>query len=193
MKHYLIALSILLILISSGLAKHYHAKLKEAERGRDAAISDYKNVTVKYVNAQGDIVSQTKAFELSKNEYKKALENKDLQWGKKFKDFKNTQAAQSFTTTIEVEKIKRDTIRIACKDSIKAINFHYKDQFNNIQATVIGKPIFEIHDSYYAVITKNRPKNWFIKLQWSRWEFKGQITNRNKLVKVDSLQTFVIR
>jgi len=118
MKHYLIVLSILILALLSagGYIKHLRAKLHNTEQGRDAAISDYRNVTTKYVNAQGDIVSQSKAFELSRNEFKKALESNDLKWIKKFNDYKRTQSAQSFTTVLTTDRIIRDTLFIPCKD-----------------------------------------------------------------------------
>lgn len=193
MTRYAILAVLILTLLSAGAyIQHLRTKLRDTEQGRDAAISDYKSVTTKYINANGDIVKQSKAFELTKREFIKAAENKDLEWAKKFNNYKNIQTAQSFTTTVTVEKIKRDTIYLLC-DSIQAIDYHYKDDYNEIKARVIGKPVFNIRDRYYVVVTKNRPKNWFIKFQWSRWEFKGQVTNLNKLIQVDSVQTIFVK
>ena len=191
-RYAILAILILALLSAGGYIQHLRTKLHDTEKGRDAAISDYQSVTTKYINAQGDIVKQSKAFELSRNEFKKAIENKDLEWAKKFNNYKNIQAAQSFTTTVTVEKIKRDTVYLLC-DSIQAIDYHYKDAYNEIKARVIGKPVFNIRDRYYVVVTKNRPKNWFIKFQWSRWEFNGQVTNLNKLIQVDSVQTIFVK
>ena len=195
MKHYLIVLSILILALLSagGYIKHLRAKLHNTEQGRDAAISDYRNVTTKYVNAQGDIVSQSKAFELSRNEFKKALESNDLKWIKKFNDYKRAQSAQSFTTVLTTDRIIRDTLFIPCKDSIKAFRYHYKDFYNDIEATVIDTPKISIRDKYYVIVTRNRPRNWFIKFQWSRFEFHGQVTNLNRLIKTDSVQTILVK
>jgi hypothetical protein len=181
------------IVILFGLVGHYKSKMEEAMAGRDAAIADYHNVTKKYINAQGDVVSISKAFELSRAEFKKAIESNDLNWVKKFTNYKRAQSAQSFEVSFEPD-IKHDTVKIPCKgDSIKAFKYSFKDRYNDIEATVIDTPKIEIRDKYYVVITKNRPKNWFIKLQWSRWEFNGEVTNLNRLIKVDSVQTIVVK
>jgi hypothetical protein len=87
LKHWkFAAIGILLVLVALFFNAYQSERRirKEAEIGMDAAISDYRNVTTKYVNSQGDIVSQSKAFELSRNEFKKALESNDLKWIKKF-------------------------------------------------------------------------------------------------------------
>lgn len=193
MTRYAILAVLILAILSAGYIQHLRTKLHNTEQGRDAAISDYRNVTTKYVNSQGDIVSQSKSFELSRNEFKKALKSNDLKWIKKFNDYKRTQSASSFTTLFAPDKVIRDTVYIPCQDSIKAFKYHYKDVYNDIEATVIDTPKISILDKYYVIVTRNRPKNWFIKLQWSRFEFHGQVTNLNRLIKTDSVTTILVR
>jgi hypothetical protein len=193
-RYAILAVLILALLSAGGYIQHLRTKLHNTEQGRDAAIRDYKNVTTKYVNSQGDIVNQSKAFELSRNEFKKALESNDLKWIKKFSDYKRTQSASSFTTIFAPEdKVIRDTVYIPCQDSIKAFKYHYKDFYNDIEAMVLDTPKISIRDKYYVIVTRNRPKNWFIKLQWSRWEFQGQVTNLNRLIKTDSVTTILVK
>jgi hypothetical protein len=165
----------------------------QAEIGRDAAIKDFRNISTKYVNAQGDVVTMSRAISLDRANFKKALESNDLAWIKKFKNYKNTQSASSFDSFFAPEdKIVRDTVYIPCKDSIRAFKYLYKDSYNHIEATVLDSPKIEIRDRYYLLVTRNRPKNWFIKFQWSRWEFTGQVTNLNRLIKVDSVNTILV-
>jgi hypothetical protein len=165
----------------------------QAEKGRDAAINDFRTTSRKYVNAMGDIVTISEAMVLDKANFKKALEGNDLKWIKKFNDYKRTQSAQSFTTVLTTDRIIRDTLFIPCKDSIKAFRYHYKDFYNDIEATVIDTPKISIRDKYYVIVTRNRPRNWFIKFQWSRFEFHGQVTNLNRLIKTDSVQTILVK
>ena len=61
----------------------------QAEIGRDAAIKDFRNISTKYVNAQGDVVTMSRAISLDRANFKKALESNDLAWIKKFKNYKN--------------------------------------------------------------------------------------------------------
>lgn len=184
---------ILLVVILFGMVGHYKSKMKEAQQGRDAAIADYHNATKSYINAEGDKVMISKAFELSKAEWKKAMESNDLKWAKKFRDSKNAQSAQSFEVSFEPESIKHDTVYVPCKDSIKAFHYRYKDEWNDIYAMVLDTPKFNQRDKYYMLITPSRPKRWFIRFLWSRREFSGQVTNSNRLIKVDSVQTIVVK
>lgn len=175
-------------------ATYERSKKIEAQIGRDAAIKDFRNASTKYINAQGDVVTMSRAISLDRTNFKKALESNDLAWIKKFRNHKNTQSASSFDSFFAPEdKIVTDTIYIPCKDSIKAWSYKYIDSYNHIEATVLDTPKIEIRDRYYVVVTRNRPKNWFIKLQWSRWEFTGQVTNLNRLIKVDSVQTILVK
>lgn len=192
----LVAIAVLLALLAfffNAYRKERTAR-KEAENARDAANKDYRNATTKYINAQGDIVAITKAIELNRANFKKALESNDLAWLKKFKNYKNTQSASSFDSFFAPEnKIVVDTVYLPCKDSIKAWKYHYKDAYNLIKATVLDTPKIEIRDRYYVIVTRNRPKNWFIKFQWSKWYFNGQVTNLNRLIKVDSVSTILVK
>lgn len=74
---------------------HQYKVISETRQGRDAAISDYQNTVTKYVNAQDEVVTLSRATELSQREYKKALDAKELQWIKEFKDYKKTESASS--------------------------------------------------------------------------------------------------
>ncbi len=74
---------------------HQYKVISETRLGRDAAISDYQNTVTKYVNAQDEVVTLSRATELSQREYKKALDAKELQWIKEFKDYKKTESASS--------------------------------------------------------------------------------------------------
>ncbi len=192
----LVAIAILLaaawFLFQWGNANRIRAN--EAETGRNAAIVDYQNTVKKYVNAQGDVVTMSRAISLDRTNFKAALESKELQWIKKFKDYKRAQSASSFDTFFAPEdNVVVRTIYVPCKDSVKAWKYSYIDSYNHIEATVLDTPRVEIRDKYYVAVTKARPKHWFIKLQWSRFEFSGQVTNSNKLIKVDSIQTIVVK
>jgi hypothetical protein len=166
----------------------------EAEKRADAAQNDFKTVSAKYVNAQGDVITMSRAISLDRANFKKALEGNDLAWIKKFKGYKNTQSASTFDSFFAPEdKIVRDTIYVPCKDSIRAFKYLYKDSYNHIEATVLDTPKVEIRDRYYVIVTRARPKNWFLKLQWSRFEFTGQVTNLNRLIKVDSINTILVK
>jgi hypothetical protein len=166
----------------------------EAEKRADAAQNDFKTISTKYVNAEGDLVTMSRAISLNRANFKKALESNDLAWIKKFKGYKNTQSASTFDSFFAPEdKIVRDTIYVPCQDSIQAFKYLYKDLYNHIEATVLDTPKVEIRDRYYVIVTRSRPKRWFLKLQWSRWEFTGQVTNLNRLIKVDSINTILVK
>jgi hypothetical protein len=167
---------------------------KEAENRADAAQNDFKTISTKYINAQGDVVTMSRAISLDRANFKKALEGNDLAWIKKFKNHKNTQSASTFDSFFAPEdKIVRDTIYVPCKDSIVAWKYKYIDPYNHIEATVLDTPKVEIRDRYYVIVTRARPKHWFIKFQWSKWEFTGQVTNLNRLIKVDSVNTILVK
>jgi hypothetical protein len=166
----------------------------EAEKRADAAQNDFKTVSAKYVNAQGDVVTMSRAISLDRANFKKALEGNDLAWIKKFRNHERTQSASTFDSFFAPEdKIVRDTIYVPCQDSIRAWKYKYIDSYNHIEATVLDTPKVEIRDRYYVVVTRARPKLWFLKLQWSRWEFTGQVTNLNRLIKVDSVNTILVK
>jgi hypothetical protein len=166
----------------------------EAEKRADAAQSNFKTISTKYVNAQGDVVTMSRAISLDRANFKKTLESNDLAWIKKFRNHERAQSASSFDSFFAPEdKIVRDTIYVPCQDSIRAFKYLYKDSYNHIEATVLDTPKVEIRDRYYVVVTRARPKRWFLKLQWSRWEFTGQVTNLNRLIKVDSINTIIVK
>jgi hypothetical protein len=191
---------VLIVILLALLAFFFNAYRSErtgrikAEERADAAQNDFKTVSQKYVNAQGDVVTMSRAISLDRANFKKALESNDLAWIKKFRNHKNTQSASTFDSFFAPEdKIVRDTIYVPCKDSIRAFKYIYKDSYNHIEATVLDTPKVEIRDRYYVVVTRSRPKRWFLKLQWSRWEFTGQVTNLNRLIKVDSVNTILVK
>ena len=187
-----VLLAVIWFLFQWGTAQHSRAV--EAEIGRDAAIKDFKNISTKYINAEGDVVTMSRAISLDRANFKKALEGNDLAWIKKFKGYKNTQSASTFDSFFAPEdKIVRDTIYVPCQDSIRAWKYKYIDSYNHIEATVLDTPKIIIRDRYYVVVTRSRPKRWFLKLQWSRWEFTGQVTNLNRLIKVDSINTILVK
>jgi hypothetical protein len=136
----------------------------------------------------------SRAISLDRANFKKALESNDLAWMKKFRNHERAQSASTFDSFFAPEdKIVRDTIYVPCQDSIRAFKYLYKDSYNHIEATVLDTPKVEIRDRYYVVVTRARPKRWFLKLQWSRWEFTGQVTNLNRLIKVDSVNTILVK
>jgi hypothetical protein len=166
----------------------------EAEKRADAAQNDFKTISTKYVNAEGDLVTMSRAISLDRANFKKALESNDLAWIKKFRNHERAQSASSFDSFFAPEdKILRDKVYIPCKDSIRAFKYLYKDSYNHIEATVLDTPKIEIRDRYYVIVTRSRPKKWFLKLQWSRWQFTGQVTNLNRLIKVDSINTILVK
>lgn len=155
---------------------------------RDAANRNYESVAVKYINAQGDLVTKQKTIELNAENFKKALEANELKWVNKFHvKPKNIESANTFSLEFQEQLIKQDTVYIPCKDSLKVMKYTYRDQWNDIQAMAIDTPKLDIRDRIYAIETRTRPKAWFWKLQWSRWQSNYEITNANKLITIDSV------
>lgn len=155
---------------------------------RDAANRNYESVAVKYINAQGDLVTKQKTIELNAENFKKALEANELKWVNKFHvKPKNIESANTFSLEFQEQLIKHDTVYIPCKDSLKVMKYTYRDQWNDIQAMAIDTPKLDIRDRIYAIETRTRPKAWFWKLQWSRWQSNYEITNANKLITIDSV------
>lgn len=155
---------------------------------RDAANRNYESVAVKYINAQGDLVTKQKTIELNAENFKKALEANELKWVNKFHvKPKNIESANTFSLEFQEQLIKHDTVYITCKDSLKVMKYTYRDQWNDIQAMAIDTPKLDIRDRIYAIETRTRPKAWFWKLQWSRWKSNYEITNANKLITIDSV------
>ena len=172
----------------------------QAEQGRDAAIqisNGLSSLSHKYKNKQGDTVTVTKVIGIPKSQVDDLLKEKELQWLKKFeglkKDGSNLQSAETFTTKFESNEVPERIKYLPCKDSLQATAFDLHDKWNDIHALVVGTPIIEIRDKYYGVIELKRPKGWFFKFQWSKWETFSEITNSNKLIKIDSVAVFVVK
>lgn len=182
-------------------SNHQRHRAEEAEAGRDAAIKISNGLSSevrRYKNKQGDSVLVTKVIGIPKSQVDALLNERDLQWLKKFDGLKkngsNLRSAETFDVSFKDDVIKHDTVKLPCKnDSIKAKKFQYKDSWNDIEALVIGEPKLQIKDHYYAVVYLKRPKGWFFKFQWSKREATAEITNSNKLIRIDSLSEIYIK
>ena len=179
-----------------------HTRAVEAEKGRDAAIAlsnGWQSTSVTYANKLGDQVTRTTALELDKVNVTKLANSRELYWLQKFEGLKknngNLQSAETFEISLETEKVHSEEIKIPCppKDTIMAFKYAYKDAWNDIRATVLDTPKLEIRDRYYAVIELKRPKGWLWKFQWSKRDAVSEITNSNKLIKIDSVAVITVK
>ncbi len=175
-------------------------RAEEAERGRDAAITisnGWQKMSTVYKNKYGDQVIKTQALEVDKVNLEVLSKSKELQWLKKFEGLKknasNLQSASSFSTDFNLDAVPEKIKYIRVKDSLKITEFSIHDQWNNIHAMVTEIPEISISDRYYGVVYMKRPKGWFWKFQWSKWESVSEITNSNKLIRIDSVAVIVIK
>ncbi len=187
---------ILAVVILFMLFKSQKIRAEEAEQGRDAAIhisTGLSEEVHKYKNKQGDTVTQVKSEVIPKSQLASLLKDRDLYWLNKFAKPKEIQSAESFTTKLEEIKVPERIVYLPCKDSIRASRYDFHDEWNDIHALVVGKPTIEIRDHYYAAIELKRPKHWFLKLQFSKREPILEITNSNKLIRIDSVVSIVVK
>jgi len=161
---------------------------KEAERARDAANKDYQELNIKYVGAQGDLITKTKTIQLNESNFKKALEANELKWVNKFNKTKDVASAITFSTGLKTETIKYDTVYIPCKkDSLTVFLYTYKDAWNDIRAMVTEVPTLEQRDMIYILDKRERPKGWFLRFQWRKRVGYLEVTNSNPLISIDSV------
>lgn len=160
---------------------------KEAERARDAANKDYQELNIKYVGAQGDLITKTKTIQLNESNFKKAFEANELKWVNKFNKTKDVASAITFSTGLKTETIKYDTVYIPCKDSLTVFLYTYKDAWNDIRAMVTELPTLEQRDRIYIVDKRERPKGWFWRFQWRKRVGYLEVTNSNTLISIDSV------
>ena len=128
---------ILLIAIFFKMWMSERSVRKEAERARDAANKDYQELNIKYVGAQGDLITKTKTIQLNESNFKKALEANELKWVNKFNKTKDVASAITFSTGLKTETIKYDTVYIPCKDSLTVFLYTYKDAWNDIPIQIL--------------------------------------------------------
>lgn len=178
---------ILLIAIFFKMWMSERSVRKEAERARDAANKDYQELNIKYVGAQGDLITKTKTIQLNESNFKKALEANELKWVNKFNKTKDVASAITFSTGLKTETIKYDTVYIPCKDSLTVFLYTYKDAWNDIRAMVTELPTLEQRDRIYIVDKRERPKGWFWRFQWRKRVGYLDVTNSNTLISIDSV------
>lgn len=178
---------ILLIAIFFKMWMRERSVRKEAERARDAANKDYQELNIKYVGAQGDLITKTKTIQLNESNFKKALEANELKWVNKFNKTKDVASAITFSTGLKTETIKYDTVYIPCKDSLTVFLYTYKDAWNDIRAMVTELPTLEQRDRIYIVDKRERPKGWFWRFQWRKRVGYLEVTNSNTLISIDSV------
>jgi len=178
---------ILLIAIFFKMWMSERSVRKEAERARDAANKDYQELNIKYVGAQGDLITKTKTIQLNESNFKKALEANELKWVNKFNKTKDVASAITFSTGLKTETIKYDTVYIPCKDSLTVFLYTYKDAWNDIRAMVTELPTLEQRDRIYIVDKRERPKGWFWRFQWRKRVGYLEVTNSNPLIRIDSV------
>lgn len=181
-------------------ARSERERADEAEKGRSAAIAlsnSWQQMTTRYKNSYGDEVLKVQALEVDKTNIEALSKSKELEWLKKFEGLKknagNLRDAATFQSNLNTSEIVTRTVYVPCKDSLKASDYEFVDQWNTIKAKVIGTPTIEIKDRYYVVFELQRPKGWFWKFQWSKKNVVGEITNSNKLIKIDSAAVFSVR
>lgn len=204
-KHYnTIAFIILVVLVIYLFlhARSEHRRADDAEEGLKTAIHISNGLSAenhKYRNKQGDTVLVTTVETIPKSQVEQLLKERDLVWLKKMeglkKDGTNLESATTFVSEFDGKTLDKFTqiIKIPCADSLRGTEFSIHDQWNDIHATVIGKPTIEIRDRYYASIELQRPKWWFWKLLWSKRVAIGEITNSNKLIRIDSAAVFTVK
>ena len=192
-------LAIVVIFLWLRLQSETH-RANEAERGRDAAITlsnSWQQMTQVYKNKYGDLIHKTQVQEVDITNLKALSKSKELEWLGKFdglkKDNKNLQSAFTFESTFFGSEVPEKIVKVPCKDTIRAFRYDLKDQWNDIHALVLDTPKFEIKDRYYGVIELKRPKGWFWKLQWRKFDPVSEITNSNKLIKLDSIAVIQIK
>jgi hypothetical protein len=178
---------ILLIAIFFKMWMSERSVRKEAERARDAANKDYQELNIKYVGAQGDLITKTKTIQLNESNFKKAFEANELKWVNKFNKTKDVASAITFSTGLKTETIKYDTVYIPCKDSLTVFLYTYKDAWNDIRAMVTELPTLEQRDRIYIVDKRERPKGWFWRFQWRKRVGYLEVTNSNTLISIDSV------
>ena len=198
----LIAFVVLIILVVILYLSRQSEKNRadQAEQGRDAAIqisNGLSTLSHKYKNKQGDTVIVTQVTGIPKSQVDVLLKEKELVWLKKFEGLKtlgnNLQSGETFTTGFIAKEVPERIVYRPCKDSVKAFAFDLHNEWNDIHAIVLDTPKIEIRDKYYGVIELKRPKGWFWKFQWWRFEPVSEITNSNKLIKIDSVAVFVVK
>jgi len=199
----LIALMAVVIIVLFFHGKHEANRADQAEQGRDAAIQlSNEQTSTKYKNKQGDSVVVTKVISIPQSQVDELLKQNSLKWLSKLEGIKkngsNLSSGWTMSADFDLSEVPERAVKIPCKDSIKARLFELHDKYNYIHAIVLDTPTVEIHDKYYGSIELKRIKHWFwkglIHLGWGNtWEPVSEITNSNKLIKIDSVQVFVIK
>ncbi|HTH58256.1 MAG TPA: hypothetical protein VL728_19555 [Cyclobacteriaceae bacterium] len=183
---------------------HERRRAEDAEAGRDAAIrisNGLSSEVHRYRNKQGDTVSVAQVVTVPKSQIDELLKERDLQWIKKLegikKDGSNLQSAIKFDATFDASKIKADPVSVPCPNvSLNLKRYRYKDEWNHISALNIDT--LDIRDSYAAALELKRPNGWFWKgfkrFNWGKqWEPVCEITNSNKLIKIDSIAVITVK
>lgn len=188
---------LVIILYLRGQSEKHRAD--EAEKGRTAAIAlsnKFEGQSTTYRNKLGDQIIRTQTLEVDKSNIEALSKSKELQWLRKFDGLKgnasNLSSASTFSSDFDFDQVPEKIKWLPCKDSVKGFVFELHDKWNYIHVMALDTPKIEIHDKYYGVIELKRPKGWFWKFQWSKREAVSEITNSNKLIKIDSVAILVV-
>lgn len=200
-----VAIGLAVIMFFSALAglKYYKDQAEQNAIGRDEAIriaNNEQQQTLIYRNKWGEQIRQTKATELNLKNFAALSKTNDLSWINKFetlnRKFKNLQSAGTIGSHFDGSSMKPDTVRLPCDSSgfIKAFHFKLKDEYNDIDAMVIDSPKLDIRDKFHWILEWQK-KHKFIFKNWrfGEKEWFHEVTNSNKLIKIDSQSVFVIR
>lgn len=191
----------MLIVALLGAVGFYKDKATQNAIGRDEAIriaTGRAQETEVYRNKLGDTVRITRAAEVNLENFRALQKTKELEWMNKFerlrKSQKNVNAAGSIGSHFNSGAIEHDTVYVPCDTTgmVRAFKYHYQDAFNNIQATVLDTPRLDIRDKLYWVMEWERAHK-FLFVRWGKKEWFQEVTNSNKLIKIDSQSVFVIR
>lgn len=193
-----IVLIVIIIILYFRVKSETH-RANEAERGRTAFVTlsnSLNKLSTIYKNALGDQVTRTQTIQVDRNNIEAISKSKELQWLNKFDGLKknksNLQSASTFSSDFDFDQVPEKIRWLPCKDSLKGFAFDLHDQWNDIHAIVLDTPRIKIKDHYYGVIELKRPKHWFWKFLWSKRNPVSEITNSNKLIKIDSVTVIVV-
>lgn len=200
-----IALALLVLsVISLGYAvAYYKNESKQNAIGRDEAIriaNQKEQESTRYKNQFNQQVVRTKVTEMNLKNFQALSKANELDWLDKFdnlnKKYKNLLAAGSVGSRLDFSDVKRDTILIPC-DSLgytRAFKYQLIDKWNYIEAFVIDTPRLEIRDKiYWTLEWRKKHKFIFKKWRFGEKEWFHEVTNENKLIKLDTQSVYKIR
>ncbi len=171
-------------------------KVAFVEDERDQAVNvatGKKDSTTFYKNKYGEEVAKVKQTEISQGNLKRLLETRDLSSLKHFDDInKRMSNIESLvTTSMSIRADSIPLVPVIVRDSIKAFEWKIKDEFNDIYAVVLDTPKFIMNVPVHTVAIWQRRKFFGLRIGKRDW-FTESFTP-NKLVKIDSITSFMVK